>query len=235
MTAGGWVATAGWTLVLAAVAAAVHGRARERRLRRACAVAEHELRGPLGAVRLGVEMALGRGQLCGAELRAVAGELARAECALGDLSVARDGRRPGLASSTVELSALLADSVLAWRPVADRAGVELRWEGGGGRVHADAARLAQAAGNLIANAIEHGGGRVRVSADGDGSRARVRVKDGGDGLPADAIAHAARRSRLAEAHGHGLAVAAAAARLHGGRLSSEGGDAVLELPALPPA
>ena len=235
MTASGWLATAGWTLAGVALSAALHRRARELRLRRACAVAEHELRGPLAAVRLGLELALRRGQLGRADLRAVAGELSRAECALDDLSGARAGRRPGVASSAVDLSELLADSVRAWRPVAERAGVQLRWAGGGGRVHADEVRLAQAAGNLIANAIEHGGGRVQVSADGDGFRARVRVKDGGDGLPPGAIAHAARRSRRAGAHGHGLAVAAAAARLHGGRLSSEGGDAVLELPARPPA
>ncbi|MGH2868830.1 MAG: sensor histidine kinase, partial [Solirubrobacteraceae bacterium] len=177
---GGWWAAA---VVLGGWWRAERGRvARGEAVLRAC----HELRGPLTAVRLGLELGGRTGRLSGAQWRAIEGELDRAAVALDDLQLAPAGKTGSRTESAVDLRALLADSVEAWRPSAAAAGVrlELDWAGDHSRVRGDRVRLAQAAGNLIANAIEHGGGRVQVRGRRWGGGARIEVSDDGPGLPA---------------------------------------------------
>jgi signal transduction histidine kinase len=101
----------------------------------------------------------------------------------------------------------------------------------------DRYRLAQATGNLIANAIEHGGGDVKVVGRLEGARVRVEVTDRGPGLPAP-VSQLARSARGGKGRrGRGLAIAASIARHHGGRLAAapteRGARLVLELPASP--
>ena len=59
---------------------------------------------------------------------------------------------------------VLRDAVAVWRPVARARGRDLRldWRPADAAVRGDRLRLAQACGNLLANAIEHGQGPVRV-------------------------------------------------------------------------
>ena len=228
---GGWaVAGLGAGLLLAGLQILA---GRRRAVARAC----HELRGPLGAVRLGLALGARTGELTPERLRAIDVELGRAALALEDLTAA--GRRPPRLHrvEAVDVCALVADSVEAWRPAALRAGVPLHAAGEvrGGTVWGDQLRLAQALGNLLANAIEHGGGVVEVRVAARAGLVRVAVSDQGAGLPAP-ITELARRARRARgAHGHGLAVAAGVAEAHGGRLSaapaSVGARLVLELPA----
>jgi signal transduction histidine kinase len=151
-----------------------------------------------------------------------------------------------VALEAVDLPVLLADTVEAWRPAATRRGVglTLRWSGSAVAVVADRLRLAQATGNLIANAIEHGGGDVEVRARLEGSAVRIEVIDGGPGLPAP-VAQLIRRARRGRGiggrgipgrgiRGRGLAIAAEVAAAHGGHLgvapSDRGARMVLELP-----
>ncbi len=107
----------------------------------------------------------------------------------------------------------------------------------------DRLRLAQAVGNLVANAIEHGGGTVEVRGGAHRDRVRLEVIDGGTGLPepVDRLVrraghgHTRRdRARKRAGRGRGLAIAAAIAEAHGGRLaaapSERGARLVLELP-----
>jgi signal transduction histidine kinase len=107
----------------------------------------------------------------------------------------------------------------------------------GAWVHGDRLRLAQAIGNLVANAVEHGRGRITLTARPAGAgRVRVEVADEGAGLPV-ALGDLTRRARGGRgARGRGLAIAAEVARSHGGRLetapSARGARLVLELPAL---
>jgi signal transduction histidine kinase len=234
---GGWLAAAG---ALVGWWRAERGRlARGEGVLRAC----HELRGPLTAVRLGLELGGRTGRLSGAQWRAIEGELDRAALALGDLQMAPEGKTASRTESAVDLRALLVDSVEAWRPSAAAAGVELElnWLGGHSRVRGDRVRLAQAAGNLIANAIEHGGGRVEVRGRRWGGGARIEVSDDGPGLPAT-VARLTRGARRRGARGRGLAIVAGVAEAHGGRLAEvprggRDGDAgaclVLELPDRP--
>jgi signal transduction histidine kinase len=111
----------------------------------------------------------------------------------------------------------------------------MRWDGPGAAVWGDRARIAQATGNLIANAIEHGGGAIEVSAHARSGLVRVVIADEGPGLtaPVPELCRRARRGR--GDRGRGLAISCAVAAAHGGRVagapSQRGARLVLELPA----
>jgi signal transduction histidine kinase len=233
MAVGGWLAAlavaAAWRIVLAR---------RMELVARAC----HELRGPLTAARLAVQLAanatppsVARGPLAAVDL-----ELGRAGLALADLSAAQRGARAGDRIETFELAPLLADAAAAWRATAWTKGVRLRLEAPpqGVLLRGDRLRLAQACGNLLANAIEHGGGEVRLRARAGAHTARVEVLDDGPGLPAP-VAELVRRPRAGHSlHGHGLRIAHDVAARYGGRLAAapceRGARLVLELPTVPP-
>jgi signal transduction histidine kinase len=237
-------AVGGWLVGVVGMLAAVHGRRslsiRMELVARAC----HELRGPLTAARLGLELEGRNSPAWGPRLRALNLELGRAALALDDLSAVRAGRSIGaapgslrsLAHEPVDVRELLSDSVHAWEPAAAAAGgaLLLEWTGAAADVDGDRLRLAQATGNLIANAIEHGGGVVGVRGRAAPGAVRIEVIDSGPGLPAP-VAELARRARHGRGdRGRGLAIAAAIARAHGGRLaaapSERGARLVLELP-----
>jgi signal transduction histidine kinase len=200
---------------------------------RAC----HELRGPLTAARLGLEMSARTGELSKARLEAIDLELRQAALALDDLASARtaaSARGPG---EDVDIAELLASSVEAGRASAAARGVELQmqWSDLPVRVWGDRLRLAQATRNLIANAIEHGGGTVEVRGRRAGDAVRIEVIDRGPGLPAP-VAELVRLARGGRGRrGRGLAITTAIAADHGGRLaaapSDHGARLVLELPA----
>lgn len=234
---------AGWLLAAVALASALSVQLLLGRRMAAVARACHEVRGPLTAARLGLELGLRTGGLSPARLRAIELEIERATLALTDLA---DARRRGdpeasggpFALGHVDVRELVADSIEAWRATASARGVELRmtWSGGAVAVLGDRLRLAQATGNLIANAIEHGEGTVEVRGLVERAGVRIEVVDSGPGLsaPLRELARRARRRCRGRARGHGLAVAAAVAAAHGGRLaaapSERGARLVLELP-----
>ena len=230
----GWLAASGAGLAAGGAWRALTGRMET--VARAC----HELRGPLTAARLGLQLGERVGELSPARIRAIDLELGRAALALEDLDGVRARRLTGPLRplEPVDLRELVADSVEAWRPAAAARGVELSasWSGRPVSVWGDRLRLAQATGNLIANAIEHGGGAVEVRGAVDGCCARVEVADSGPGLPAP-VAELARRPRAGRgSRGRGLAIAGAVAANHGGRLeaapSRSGARLVLELPVV---
>ena len=197
-----------------------------QRRRAWAARAQHEVRGPLAIAQL----ALG-GLERTARVEAIDLELRRAALALEDLTGPGRARR----RETVDLGRLIADAAPGWRVLAGRHGGTLTVGPGSARVTGDPLRLAQACANLVSNAIEHGGGGVRVRAWTAGRQVRVEVSDDGPGLPAPLPALlAAARGRRSH-RGHGLAIAAAIARSHGGRLtaapSPHGARLVLEFPA----
>ena len=179
---------------------------REDVVARAC----HELRGSITAARLGLEPGAGSDDLgiSPARLRAVELELEKAALALDDLTGTTDARRAAsMTSGWVELPGVLLDSVEAWRATAADRGVELRlrWSGPPLSIRGDRLRLAQAAGNLIGNAIEHGGGLVEVRARLEGAGVRIEVIDGGAGLaaPLDQLTRSARGGRGTRGTGTG--------------------------------
>jgi signal transduction histidine kinase len=195
--------------------------------------ASHELRGSITAARLGARPA----DPSPARLRALDLELGRAAVAVDDLSACCVRRPVGRELELLDVAQLLADSVEAWRPAAAHQGadVTLSWSGASAFVLGDRYRLAQATGNLIANAIEHGGGEVQVLGRIDGANVRMEVTDRGPGLPAPVRVLARGARRGTGRRGRGLAIASTIAREHDGRLaaapSERGARLVLELPS----
>ena len=245
----------GW--LPAGLAAGAGGLAlrRLRWTRRAVSCAEHELRGPLAAVLLAIDLGLRDGGLGAGQLSIVRAELRRAERALADLSRARHGLAPVTTMTELDVPRVVLDSVEAWRPVAVARGVTLEFTAAAhcAPLRGDPVRLAQATGNLIANAIEHGGSRVHVTAGNAAGQIKVAVSDDGPGLPPGIVGSrldvrrvraawrrrrrpdAAGRSPASGDRGHGLALVAGIAAAQGGRLSAceqaQGASLVLELPA----
>lgn len=231
------LAAAGWLPAIAALAAlALARRAHARRMElvaRAC----HELRGPLTAARLALH-SLGRGRAALARpVAAIDLELRRAGLALEDLAAARRGRRAAERPEAIEVRDLLEETVAAWRPAALALGRDLALEAPprGTVVHGDRLRLAQAAANLLSNALEHGNGAILVRARAVRGRVLIEVADGGSGLPAP-VGSLTRDARAGRGErGRGLAIVSEIAERHGGRLAaapSRGGARLaLELPA----
>jgi signal transduction histidine kinase len=217
-------------LAWALAASALHLRGRRRLV--LAARAGHEVRGPLCVARLALD-----GLERSARVEAIELELRRAALALDDLSGAGRGRRASECLEPIDVGRLLTDAADAWLALARAHGSSLSIEPAVARVLGDRLRLAQACANLVSNAIEHGGGTVRVRSSAGAGRVRVEVADTGPGLPAPVPtlvgAARGRRSR----RGHGLAIAAAIAERHGGRLTSvpvaRGAHLVLELPEAP--
>jgi signal transduction histidine kinase len=194
---------------------------RLRRRLELVARAEHELRGPLTAFGLALDAA--RGTPAGRRLRLVLdAELARARAGLADLAAARTGRRADPVAEPVRVDRLLRSSASAWERRGRR--VQVRSEAGLAVVAGDRGRMAQALGNVISNAVEHGSGEVTAVASRVDGRVRIEVTN----------AVAAGERRPAPDRGRGLEIAADAAADLGGSLSSAIGPrrarTVIELP-----
>jgi signal transduction histidine kinase len=183
-----------------------------------------------------VQLALRGEKLSPARLRSIDLELGRAALAVEDLADPRTGARVYRHTEAVDVGALLADSVGAWSACAEgrKVTLEVRGTAESARVLGDRLRLAQATGNLLANAIEHGGGDVEVRARAEGTRVKIEVTDSGPGLPAPVAELARGAVRGNGTRGRGLAIASAIADSHGGRLAAapceSGARLVLELP-----
>jgi len=220
-------------LVVALVAglALAHGRWASGRLRERAARVAHEVRGPLSAAQLALHGAARRGEVGPALVAALELELRRAALALEDPC---GGAAEG---AEVDLVSLLRCQEQTWRDVAAARGASLRLVTGpdAALVRGDALRVAQATSNVVANAIEHGGGRIEIRTRAVGDGVRVEVSDGGPGLPA-AVAELARRPRAGRgARGRGLAITAEIVGRFGGRVralpAAGGGSVAIELPA----
>jgi signal transduction histidine kinase len=203
--------------------------------------AEHELRGPLGALALGVD-----------RVRRVAGtpaveplqaQLDRVRTGLADLAAAQRGHSAPRQAKPVVLERIVRLAAAGWQPVAARSGRRVRvdWRAGPAKIEADGGRLSQALGNLVANALEHGSGDIELRGLRTEGLVRIEVADEG-GRYAPAPIEYAKDSgfevELASGHprrrGLGLTIAGRAARSEHGRLEVEFGGVettgVLELP-----
>jgi signal transduction histidine kinase len=131
--------------------------------------AEHELRGPLAALTL----AATRSGPVPAVV--VEGQLERARIALADLTTARRGTRALARPERLHLRELAERAAAGWCATVD-------WRAGEAIVDADPGRISQALGNLLSNAVEHGGGDVHLRAVRASGRLRIEVADRGRGL-----------------------------------------------------
>jgi heavy metal sensor kinase len=191
--------------------------------------ASHELRTPLAAHKTELELALRYG--AGAEeLRnAIASAIEEADrlsrLAESLLVIARldKGTLP-LQREAIAITDLFetmrdrmgARAALAGRDLLFEDAPDLTLEG-------DRARIEQAIGNLVENALRHGAGAVRVWTRRTNRGVEIHVTDGGAGFPPDFLPHAFERFRRAdtarsgEGTGLGLAIVRAIAEAHGGR------------------
>jgi signal transduction histidine kinase len=155
-----------WPLVLTLASVVVAERLRLARRRTALNRCLHELRRPLQALALS-----GGGRDSGD-----GGQLQRAIDALSGLDREINGGAPA-PRRRVDLRALAEQAVERWRGPAIRAGSQLgfAWRTGSAEVVCDPEAVSRALDNLIANAIEHGSGPVRVEGSSRPGCVRVHV------------------------------------------------------------
>jgi signal transduction histidine kinase len=214
---------AGWLLAPTGFAAALLLRARLE----AVARAEHELRGPASVLCMACER-LRRDPAAQGHAEALDAELARLRAGLADLTAARTGRARPAMPGPVELERLARSAMAGWQPTLASAGrsARVRWRAGPSRITADPGRLAQALGNLFANAAEHGGGPVELRGARTERGVRVEVRNrrperdtGSDRGPRGGRRFPRGGRRFPRGNrGRGLRIAAGAARSVGGRL-----------------
>ena len=170
----------------------------------------HEVRNPLSAVRLTVQM-LNRRLPQEASLVMVMEELDRLDLIVDELLGFSKGMTVQLVDCDLRAQAETVVRLLARQ--ADHAGVVLSVSGQG-FAHADPARLRQLLMNLILNAIQaqHGGGAVRILAE----PARLSVADDGPGISPELVAvmFTAFTSGRPGGTGLGLNLAQAVAQAH---------------------
>ncbi len=223
-----------WPLLLS-LAAAIGARGLlVGRRRAALNEALHELRRPLQALVLATPAAgVERGDQ-------IESSIEMATAALERLDREINGGVAGRARGPLAARPLLEVAVARWqRRAALRGGsLRLRWEAPEATLSGDRCEISQALDNLIANALEHGGGDVVVAAAPVPGALRVSVRDSGPGADprprrgerAGLLARLGGRRR----HGHGLRVVRRVAAAHGGsfhfRRSASGAEAALELP-----
>jgi two-component system OmpR family sensor kinase len=193
--------------------------------------ASHELRTPLAI--LGTELELAdRPHRSPDDLRAAVRsareEIDRLSRLAEDLLViARfdQGRLP-IARQPIQLRALLERVQERYVRRAQGSGREIAVEAPAGPpVDLDPFRIEQALGNLVDNALRHGGGEVRLAARREGGSVVLEVSDDGSGFATGFESEAFERfaragpGRSGGGAGLGLAIVRAIAVSHGGRVS----------------
>jgi signal transduction histidine kinase len=182
--------------------------------------ASHQLRTPLTALRLGLEVALDDPAQDPKEaIRAAISGTDRLQETVEDLlALARDSARP---REPLALTPLLAEIEHAWGPrlAADDRELVVTTQPHAPVSDASAAAVRQILAVLVDNSVQHGAGTVTVTARDAGGALAVDVSDQGSGLAVPADQLFARRAPGASGHGIGLALARSLAEAEGGRLS----------------
>jgi heavy metal sensor kinase len=214
--------------------------------RRFVADASHELRTPLALLRTELEVALRRPRSRAeleAALRSAAEETERLVSLAEDLLLiarADEGALP------IRREATPADELLErvrgrFAARAAALGRELAVRPPNGLVvDADPARVEQALGNLVDNALQHGAGAVTLFAREDADAVELHVTDEGGGFPPEFVDRAFDRfsraddARSQRGSGLGLSIVTLIASAHGGRANAVnrpggGADVWLEL------
>ncbi|MBA3708880.1 MAG: HAMP domain-containing protein [Planctomycetes bacterium] len=175
----------------------------------------HEVRNPLSAVRLTVQM-LARRLPAEASLTMIINELERLDLIIDELLGFSKGM--SVRTQVCDLRETVDTVVALMRRQADHAGVGIVVTGSAS-VIADPARMRQLVMNLLLNAIQaqHGGGKVQIAIAADG----LAIEDEGPGVDAAIVPHLfeAFSSSRPEGTGLGLHLAKSIADAHGARLS----------------
>ena len=181
--------------------------------------ASHQLRTPLTALRLGLEVALDD---CGHDPReAIATAIKgtdRLQATVEDLlALARDSDRPRV---PLALEGLLDELARAWGPqlAARNRALTITLPPRSPVSGASAAAVRQILAVLVDNAFTHGAGTVTVAVRDAGGALAIDVTDQGPGITVASAALFVRRTPCASGHGIGLALARRLAEAEGARL-----------------
>jgi signal transduction histidine kinase len=169
----------------------------------------HQLRTPLAALRLRLEL-LSAEATDTTEFDGALDEVGRLSRMVDALLAVARAENVTEAPEPVAVTRLLDERVEAWQPVAAERAVRLSVETRHPvTAHAVPARLQQVLDNLIDNALTATppGGHVRLGTHRSGHRVRITVTDNGPGMSADAMAEAFRRFRSSSPTGTGLGMA----------------------------
>ncbi|HET8539096.1 MAG TPA: ATP-binding protein [Anaeromyxobacter sp.] len=213
-------------------------------------VASHELRGPIGTLRLAVQLLgrdarKGRTETVAGRLRVIerqAGRLGRLSDMLLDVSRITAGRLE-LAREPGDLAALVREVVPRFEDEAAEAGIAIRVDAPEEvRCTFDAARLDQVLSNLLSNAVKYGrAGTIDVRLRPGAGGATLEVEDRGIGIaPEDQERIFERFERAVSARhfaglGLGLWIVRQIVEAHGGTIRvrsapGEGATFTIELP-----
>jgi signal transduction histidine kinase/CheY-like chemotaxis protein len=230
-------------------------RAADRRKNEFLATLAHELRNPLAALSIGLQLARRKNQLEPSLRRTLdmmdrqLTHLLRLVDDLLDLGRISTGKIE-LHLQPLTLPEVLADGMEQVRMAIDsrKHEVAVQIQPGKHRVRGDSARLTQVIANLIENAAKYTepGGRIRVILAQEGGNEVVRVEDSGIGIPADELSHVFEMFSQVRVHqgksiaglGIGLAIVRTLVELHGGTVDAtsaglgRGSTFTLRLPAL---
>jgi signal transduction histidine kinase len=188
--------------------------------------ASHQLRNPLSALLLRIELLaleLPEGNEEIASVRTEGKRLARVLDDLLDLALAEHAE-PDL--NLTDIGALTGERVSAWAPAAEAKGVRLTGECPATTAWADPVTLSSALDAVIDNAVKFTpeGGEVRVTVAANGRTVRVQVTDEGPGLTDDELARIGDRFWRSGRHqniqgsGLGLSISKALLTAAGGSL-----------------
>ncbi len=208
--------------------------------------ASHELRTPLALLKTELELALRHPRSRDELERALGAAAAETDdlirLAEDLLLVARadQGELP-LRTERLSVRSLFEDVAERFSADAATRGRSIAVAGSDAFVDGDRDRLAQALGNLVENALLHGGGSVVLTAEPHADELELHVLDAGLGVPSDFRPRAFDRfsradpARTSSGAGLGLAIVELIARRHGGHAELRdrpggGTDAVLVLP-----
>ena len=195
---------------------------RTRDMEKVAASLSHELKNPLQAIKILVQLSAREVQepRVRDRLHVAESEVERMQALIRDyLSFSRPFDK--LQPVAVNLGPLCDEVVAVLRERADACGVSLD-RAGDARVEADARRLREALHNLVSNAIDASprGGSVRIEIAPDGAGARIAVRDSGKGMSPETLAKIGTPFFTTREDGTGLGVALARASFlqHGGSL-----------------
>ena len=228
----------------------------DRRKDEFLAMLAHELRNPLAPIRNAAHTLTLLGQpderlrwVSGVIERQV-GLLTRLVDDLLDVSRITSGKITLQHERVPVAAAVIAQAVETARPAAEsrRETLEVDVADDVGVVEGDSARLVQAVGNLLDNAIKYSeeGGRVRLTARAEGQEVVIAVRDEGVGIDAELLPHVfdlfiqADRSleRRQGGLGIGLTLVRRLVEMHGGRVAvasegaGRGSEFTIRLPRL---
>ncbi|HWG60549.1 MAG TPA: HAMP domain-containing sensor histidine kinase [Streptosporangiaceae bacterium] len=183
----------------------VHGN------RAAMADVSHQLRTPLAALRLRLDVLTQDSDPATAEeLAGAQDEIARLSRLVDGLLAVARAENVVTEPAAVDVAEVVADRAAAWRPVAEERGVFLDQSCAEPvRAMAGEGHLEQILDNLLANALDAvpSGGHVRITAAAEGEVTKIVVADDGPGMTRAQQEMAFRRFATATPGGAGLGLA----------------------------